>query len=59
MRAVFVARGPSFASGKTLPPFDNVDLYPLLTQLLGITPAANDGDARTLQPALHESVPRP
>lgn len=59
MRAVFVARGPSFASGKTLPPFDNVDLYPLLTQLLGITPAANDGDARTLQPALRESVPRP
>jgi len=52
MRAVFVASGPSFVSGATLPPFDNVDLYPLLAQLLGIPPAANDGDPRTLQPAL-------
>ncbi|HEY9253029.1 MAG TPA: ectonucleotide pyrophosphatase/phosphodiesterase [Stenotrophomonas sp.] len=54
MRAVFVASGPSFASGATLPPFDNVDLYPLLAQLLGIAAATNDGDARTLQPALRK-----
>jgi len=57
MRAVFVARGPSFVSGATLPPFDNVDLYPLLVQLLGIAPAANDGDARTLRPALRAPQP--
>lgn len=52
MRAVFIARGPSFAPGRQLPPFDNVDVYPLLARLLGIVPAANDGDPRTLLPAL-------
>jgi len=57
MRAVFLAHGPSFASGVTLPPFDNVDVYPLLAHLLGITPAANDGDATTLLPALRATVP--
>ena len=59
MRAVFVAHGPSFAQGRTLPPFDNVDVYPLLARLLGIHAAANDGDASTLLPALRstDSVP--
>ncbi len=52
MRAVFIARGPSFVAGKTLPPFDNVDVYPLLAHLLGITAAPNDGNAATLLPAL-------
>ena len=52
MRAVFIARGPSFKQGQTLPGFDNVDVYPLLTRLLGIPAAPNDGDAQTLLPAL-------
>ena len=43
MRAIFVAAGPSFRRGATLPAFDNVDLYPLLAKLLGIDPAPNDG----------------
>ena len=45
MRAIFLARGPAFRSGATVPAFDNVDVYPLLMELLGIEPAANDGDA--------------
>ncbi|MGS1080074.1 alkaline phosphatase family protein [Pseudoxanthomonas beigongshangi] len=53
MRAIFVARGPAFRQGVTVPGFDNVDVYPLLTRLLGITPAPNDGDARTLLPVLN------
>ncbi len=56
MRALFIARGPSFRSGATLPPFDNVDVYPLLTRLLGIPAAPNDGDPERLQPALHAPV---
>ena len=52
MRAVFIARGPSFKQGETLPGFDNVDVYPLLTRLLGIPAAPNDGNAQTLLPAL-------
>jgi hypothetical protein len=52
MRAVFVADGPSFRDGAVLPPFDNVDVYSLLMQLLGVPAQPNDGDAGTLQPAL-------
>jgi predicted AlkP superfamily pyrophosphatase or phosphodiesterase len=57
MRAVFVAAGPSFLQGRTLPPFDNVDVYPMVAHLLGIAAAPNDGDARTLMPALKEAPP--
>ncbi|WP_305804464.1 ectonucleotide pyrophosphatase/phosphodiesterase [Stenotrophomonas sp. YIM B06876] len=52
MQAVFVARGPSFRQGKQLPTFDNVDVYPLLTRLIGIPAAPNDGNPETLLPAL-------
>lgn len=55
MRALFVARGPSFQRGVVLEPFDNVDVYPLLARLLGIPPAPNDGDIAPLLPALREA----
>jgi predicted AlkP superfamily pyrophosphatase or phosphodiesterase len=44
MRALFVAHGPSFRSGALVPQFPNVDVYPLMTHLLKLTPNANDGD---------------
>ncbi|MBT2766403.1 alkaline phosphatase family protein [Stenotrophomonas sp. ISL-67] len=52
MRAIFIARGPAFKQGATLPGFDNVDVYPLMTRLLGIPMAPNDGNPETLVPAL-------
>ena len=54
MRATFVAEGPDFRRGVELPPFDNVDVYPLLAHLLGIAPLANDGDIAPLLPALRQ-----
>lgn len=54
MRAVFIAHGPSFREGVVLPPFDNVDVYPLLARRLGLAPRPNDGDPRTLLPALRD-----
>jgi predicted AlkP superfamily pyrophosphatase or phosphodiesterase len=54
MRAIFIARGPAFRRGVVLPPFDNVDVYPLLARLVGVTPVDNDGDPATLLPALAE-----
>lgn len=57
MRALFVARGPSFVPGAQLPAFDNVDVYPLLARLLGIDAAPNDGDIAPLLPALRGHVP--
>lgn len=57
MRAVFIANGPDFVAGATLPPFDNVDVYPLLARLLGIEPRPNDGDIKPLLPALKPAPP--
>ncbi|MGH8157756.1 MAG: ectonucleotide pyrophosphatase/phosphodiesterase [Rhodanobacter sp.] len=44
MQAVFVAHGPAFRAGARVPAFPNVDVYPLMTHLLGLPAAANDGD---------------
>ncbi|MFV0623741.1 ectonucleotide pyrophosphatase/phosphodiesterase [Sphingomonas sp. ac-8] len=38
MAALFVANGPAFARGRTIPAFDNVDVYPLLRDLIGLPP---------------------
>lgn len=43
MDATFLANGPAFAKGKTLPIFDNVDVYALLASLAGVKPLPNDG----------------
>jgi predicted AlkP superfamily pyrophosphatase or phosphodiesterase len=51
MRGIFVAAGPGFRRGVTVPAFDNVHIYHALAQILRLTPAPNDGDpavARTL-----------
>ena len=52
MRALFVAHGPAFGPGVRLPVFDNVSVYPLLMQLLGLAPQPNDGDPAATAPAL-------
>lgn len=58
MRALFIAQGPAFVPSQVVPPFDNVDVYPLLARLMGIEPAANDGDIQSLAPALRD-LPQP
>ncbi|HEX3366370.1 ectonucleotide pyrophosphatase/phosphodiesterase [Phenylobacterium sp.] len=52
MAALFIAHGPSFNHGVTLPSFDNVDVYPLLAALTGVKPRPNDGRLADLAPAL-------
>lgn len=45
MQVGFRAMGPDFKVGYTKPSrFPNVDVYPLLCRLLGITPSPNDGN---------------
>jgi alkaline phosphatase D len=36
MKALFVAAGPDILPGATLPPFENVNLYPLIAKILGL-----------------------
>ena len=52
MDALFIGYGPAFVAGTTVPRFDNVDIYPLLSRMLGLRANANDGSEATLAPAL-------
>lgn len=49
MRALFVAHGPAFRRGVVVDEFPNVDVYPLITHLLGIPAQPNDGDFDTVK----------
>lgn len=52
MAALCIAAGPALRSGVQLPVIDNVDVYPLLMQLLGLVPLASDGQLTPWLPAL-------
>jgi predicted AlkP superfamily pyrophosphatase or phosphodiesterase len=52
MAALFIAHGPAFAHGVVLGGFDNVDVYPLMTTVLGIRPEPNDGKLDEVRAAL-------
>lgn len=52
MAALFVAEGPAFKPGSVLPPFDNVDVEPLMTELLGLKGPRSDGSAQGFRPVL-------
>jgi predicted AlkP superfamily pyrophosphatase or phosphodiesterase len=45
MHGLFIASGPQFRIGLTVPAFENVHVYELMARVLGLTPAANDGRA--------------
>lgn len=44
MHAIFMAKGPLFAKGKKLKPFNSVDLYNLFCAILDIKCKKNDGN---------------
>ena len=52
MQALFIAHGPDFRRGVTHAIFDNVDVYPLMAKLLGVTPEKNDGRLEDVQDML-------
>jgi predicted AlkP superfamily pyrophosphatase or phosphodiesterase len=57
MRALFVAAGPDFKPGATLPPFDNVDVYPLIADILSLPVGKIDGSLTPVESALaHQPV---
>lgn len=41
MHALFVVMGPGIPRGKTILGFENVDIYPFITELLGLRPASD------------------
>jgi predicted AlkP superfamily pyrophosphatase or phosphodiesterase len=52
MASLFVAAGPAFRAGATVPAFDNVHVYPLLARVMGIAGEPGDGDGAALAGAL-------
>jgi predicted AlkP superfamily pyrophosphatase or phosphodiesterase len=46
MRATFIAYGKAFKKGKSVEPFENIQVYNLMCKILGLKPAPNDGDFR-------------
>lgn len=45
MRTIFIAHGPQFARGRKVPSFENVQIYNLVTAILNIQGAVNNGTA--------------
>jgi ectonucleotide pyrophosphatase/phosphodiesterase family protein 1/3 len=45
MRTIFFAKGPQFARGRKVPSFENVELYNVMTSILGISGAPNNGSS--------------
>jgi alkaline phosphatase D len=54
MKACFFAAGPDILEGKTVAPFENVNLYPWLAHLLGLSPPKTDGSLHVLSGTLRD-----
>ncbi|RRA49924.1 alkaline phosphatase family protein [Acidipila sp. EB88] len=52
MRAIFFAEGPDVRAGIALKPFENVNVYPFIAEILGLEAPPVDGSANVLAPAL-------
>jgi predicted AlkP superfamily pyrophosphatase or phosphodiesterase len=52
MRAIFYAEGPDIRKGVRLKPFENVNVFPFLAEILGLDAPATDGNASVLEPVL-------
>lgn len=48
MHGIFYAQGPNIKSGKRIPAFENVHIFPLITKILRLKNPAMDGDPNVL-----------
>ncbi|MGF1923137.1 MAG: ectonucleotide pyrophosphatase/phosphodiesterase, partial [Bacteroidia bacterium] len=53
MHATFIAWGPAFKKNVVVPSFENVNVYPLIAEILGLKITATiDGELSKLKPLL-------
>jgi len=57
MRGIFYAAGPDIRPGVRVAPFENVHLYPLIAEILGLETEPMDGDLHVLQQILRTATP--
>lgn len=55
MKTIFRAVGPAFKQGLIVEPFESVNVYALLCELLGIAPEPHDGSLDATRSMLRES----
>ena len=55
MRAIFIAHGSAFKKGVVIEPFENIQVYNVMTRILGLTRAPNDGDDTVANAALADN----
>jgi alkaline phosphatase D len=58
MKAIFFAAGPDVRPGVQLKPFENVNIYPFIAEMLGLDAPPVDGTIDVLRPALKKPVPK-
>ncbi|GGG97887.1 alkaline phosphatase family protein [Silvibacterium dinghuense] len=56
MRAIFFAAGPDIRAGVALKPFENINVYPFVTAILGLENPPIDGSPNVLSGALKSDV---
>ncbi|XP_061560793.1 ectonucleotide pyrophosphatase/phosphodiesterase family member 1 [Phycodurus eques] len=56
MQAIFISHGPGLKSNTFVPPFENIELYNLMCDLLGIPPSPNNGTHGSLNHLLKNPV---
>ena len=56
MRAIFFAEGPDIRPGVKLKPFENVNVFPFITQILGLRSPKVDGSPNVLSIALRSKA---
>ncbi len=54
MQGIFIAHGPAFKSGLKVDSFQNIHIYNLMAEILGIEPAPNDGNIDSVLYFLNE-----
>jgi predicted AlkP superfamily pyrophosphatase or phosphodiesterase len=59
MKAIFFAAGPDVRPGVQLKPFENVNIYPFIAEILGLKAPDVDGTLDVLRPALKKQHSRP
>lgn len=52
MQATFIAHGSAFKKGLIVEPFENIHIYNLMCNILGLTPAPNDGNFNVVKEML-------
>ncbi|KAM6906574.1 ectonucleotide pyrophosphatase/phosphodiesterase family member 1 isoform 2-T2 [Lycodopsis pacificus] len=59
MQAIFIGYGPGLKANTVVPPFENIEIYNLMCDLLGIRPAPNNGTHGSLNHLLKSPVHLP